>query len=177
MSCIANHILTVEIEKRFWSKVEKRGEDDCWEWKAHRSKKGYGQFQFANRLSCPATHVAMKADGRNRPKGLIALHSCDNPPCCNPKHLRWGTAGENAADRDTRGRGNFVRGESHGEAKLSSKEVISIFHSPQKQSVLASEYGVSQALVSNIKRGKAWRHLTEAIGSSSASAYLQGDKQ
>ena len=28
-----------------------------------------------------------------------ALHSCHNPACINPAHLRWGTAKENADDR------------------------------------------------------------------------------
>lgn len=36
--------------------------------------------------------------------GPFVLHTCDNPPCCNPAHLYRGTALDNARDRDTRGR-------------------------------------------------------------------------
>ena len=36
--------LTEEQSKRFWAKVDKRVDTECWEWIGARSKKGYGQF-------------------------------------------------------------------------------------------------------------------------------------
>ena len=30
--------------ERFWEKVDVKSEDDCWEWKASKNKKGYGLF-------------------------------------------------------------------------------------------------------------------------------------
>ena len=38
------------------------------------------------------------------PDGLLVLHSCDNPSCVNPDHLRVGTQAENIQDRDAKGR-------------------------------------------------------------------------
>ncbi len=38
------------------------------------------------------------------PEGAWVLHSCDNKPCCNPRHLRTGTALQNTADMFARGR-------------------------------------------------------------------------
>jgi len=32
------------------------------------------------------------------PSDLYALHRCDTRECCNPAHLRWGTASENTRD-------------------------------------------------------------------------------
>jgi len=38
------------------------------------------------------------------PKGLVIMHSCDEPSCINLDHLSMGTVAENVADRDRKGR-------------------------------------------------------------------------
>lgn len=43
---------------------------------------------------------------------MHVLHSCDNPPCCNPAHLFLGTNADNTADRHAKGRD--ARGAAHG---------------------------------------------------------------
>ncbi len=49
------------------------------------------------------------------PDGLWILHSCDQRPCCNPDHLRAGTAKENTQDMHERGRavGNGYENKTH----------------------------------------------------------------
>lgn len=37
-------------------------------------------------------------------KAKVVMHSCDNPPCINPDHLRIGTPLDNAQDRAKKGR-------------------------------------------------------------------------
>jgi hypothetical protein len=90
---------------RFWSKVDIRGPNECWPWKAYRTKKGYGRFSFngrkdhkvvrANRCAFFLTHGYWPENG---------LHTCDNPPCCNPAHVYDGTPKQNTADMLSRGR-------------------------------------------------------------------------
>ena len=75
----------------------------CWEWKQRRHVKGYGLAHIGRR--CVRAHrYAYEVWCGPIPEGMMVLHSCDNPPCCNPDHLRVGTAKDNAQDAILRGR-------------------------------------------------------------------------
>ena len=90
---------TEEQSKRFWAKVNKKGDNECWEWQAYTDKNGYGQFQSRSAHRC--SYSMCNGD---IPDGLIVRHKCDNPPCVNPNHLLLGTTADNVRDRDSRGR-------------------------------------------------------------------------
>ena len=55
-----------------------------------------------------AHRIAFILHYRVYPKNHI-LHTCDNPPCCNPYHLRDGTHADNMRDRDIRQRSGWHR--------------------------------------------------------------------
>lgn len=91
-----------EIE-RFWSRVDRRGPKECWPWLHRVDKDGYGllSFEFV-RLR---THrIAFFLSTGIEPLCMRVLHECDNPPCCNPRHLFLGTADENMRDKCEKGR-------------------------------------------------------------------------
>lgn len=91
-------------EEHFWARVDRRGPDECWPWRGGKIKMGYGVLAFHGHHRM-ATHVAWSlANGHPFPDGLLCLHSCDNPPCCNPAHLRPGDHKDNAGDAVARGR-------------------------------------------------------------------------
>jgi hypothetical protein len=88
---------------RFWKKVDRRGERECWSWTAARNSCGYGSF-WDGRAVVQASRFSWQLENGPIPAGLYVLHSCDNPPCVNPAHLFLGTQGDNVADRKAKGR-------------------------------------------------------------------------
>lgn len=150
-------------EARFWSKVDKRGPDDCWLWLAGKAWSGYGLICDGNR-SRVATQVALELDGRPRPPapGNLALHgdTCVSRACVNPAHLRWGSYVDNASDRDRLGRHRTAVGERHRSAKLTAAKVQKIRRMSATHREIARLFGVAHSAIGKIKRGVTWRHVT-----------------
>lgn len=137
--------------------------DECQEWPfARHGRSGeYGEMRFLG-VTTPATHVALITTGQPRPDppNDFALHSCDNPPCVNPRHLRWGSRQENADDMLERNRA--ARGEKIQNSKLTVPEVLEIRTLRIKGLTLqgiAERYGVTKSTVGKIVRREGWTHV------------------
>ena len=152
-----------EPEKRFWKKVYPTG-NGCWEWLGERTKHNYGRFYMQGRRdSMPAHRYAwMSANGREIPDGLWVLHSCDNPPCVNPAHLRLGTNVDNVRDKVERGRLPDQRGSRNPIAILSDSDVIDIRTlraMGARGTDLAAAFGMSEQGICNIVKRRSWEHV------------------
>ena len=90
-------------EARFWSKVNRRGPDDCWNWIArHTANGGYGTIQIGGRAGSfvRAHRYAYELLAGPIPAGLQIDHLCRNRLCVNPAHLEPVTQQENIARGD-----------------------------------------------------------------------------
>lgn len=161
--------MDVESRKsRFWKKVDIRGEDECWPWMGAKwcgdgllygklvwGSRGDQKWLHAHRVAYEFTNGAIGC-------GLCVCHKCDNPPCCNPKHLFLGTKTDNNADKKQKGRSANVVGELNPRSKLTDevvKEIRAWLENGVTQTFLAKKYGVTQAQIWRVKNGITWRHV------------------
>lgn len=165
--------------KRLWSKIDVRGSDECWPWIGKsRHSFGYGTIGLPG-SSRPITshHAIWETLYGPIPRGLMVRHKvCDNPPCCNPQHLRLGTHDDNMADAAESGRmraasqkrartrpETYARGEQHPNARLTADDVRAIRHryanEPMSMARLAVQYGVSTGHIQRIIDRHVWTHV------------------
>lgn len=87
--CLAS--ITGDRLARFWDKVDKRGPDECWEWKGGTCYKGYGRvvgtLPGRNDRRIRAHRVAYTLMVGLIPDGLVIDHLCRNRRCVNPAHM------------------------------------------------------------------------------------------
>lgn len=92
--------------KRFWDKVDIRGEDECWLWLASANSRGYGSFAY-EKNNIQSAHKISWAMAKNKNKmsdpSMHVMHTCDVKRCVNPKHLELGTPKQNQNDALKRG--------------------------------------------------------------------------
>ena len=92
------------LESRFWVKVDIRGDDECWPWLGASDQHGRGQFWMDGRKHRSPRIAWSLRNGEPFPDHLHACHTCDNPPCCNPRHIWPGTRSDNFLDASRKGR-------------------------------------------------------------------------
>lgn len=140
---------------RFWSNVEKT--KGCWIWNGSRGPDGYGGFgEFrAHRVSYMIAHGTI-------PAGLSICHTCDNPPCVRPSHLRAWTLQQNNADMVRKGRNVIVRGERCGASRLTEDTVrkIRAFTGRETTRKMGARFGCSETTVRDILHRRWWKHVT-----------------
>lgn len=96
------------LEDRFWRFVAKGSHSDCWIWRGGRHPRGYGILPIARggkNRNVRAHRLSWEMANRCKiPEGMVACHSCDNPPCVNPAHIWIGTQADNMRDMIAKGR-------------------------------------------------------------------------
>lgn len=155
-------------EKRFWSKVDIRGPNECHPWKGVLSVQGYGHFWVKGRRTMAVAHrlawiykkgPIQKGDGYH---GTCVCHTCDNRTCVNLAHLFLGSHAENMEDRQRKGRTVVPPagiGENNAAAKLTSEQVKQIRARKDIARIVALDFGIAKGTVVDIRRRKIWKHV------------------
>jgi HNH endonuclease len=137
-------------EERFWSHVDKRGPDECWEWIASLQEKGYGQFNTGIKMVRAHRFAYELVHG---PTDKKVLHRCDNRKCVNERHLFVGTQFENMRDMTDKGR---------RWSRLSAMQVRSVklyLLNGWTHKKIASHFMVSEQAISAISSGRNWAEV------------------
>jgi HNH endonuclease len=147
---------THTLTARFWDYVDIQGDNDCWEWQGTKTAANYGLMYWNGKLEY-AHRLSLEMDGRPVPARWHACHTCDNPPCVNPKHLFPGTPRDNVKDMVSKSR--HYHGDLHHAAKITDNQVLIIRQLAEEGvflSEIAEQFGITPGyvseLVSNSKR-------------------------
>jgi len=103
----------------FWMRAGRSADEDaCWLWTGATCGPGYGRLKIGGRVYSAHRVAYELANGAIPPTpghhGALVMHSCDNPRCCNPRHLKLGTSRENARDMAAKGRNFCPNGRGSG---------------------------------------------------------------
>lgn len=153
--------MTESLKRRFAAKVKVEEDSECWPWVAKAvARYGYGRMTAGRGRYLRAHQVAWALKNGPIPDGAVIRHTCDNPACCNPSHLKIGTQAENIGDAVRRGRNSpppHRTGEAHPSAKLTARQVEEIRASQETLEMAAARYGVSSKTIWRIRKNHQWR--------------------
>lgn len=140
--------------------------DECIEWPWALSN-GYGVRDPSKRSVVPfkgkSVHreICRIAHGEPLPEQKHAAHNCGNPPCINPRHLRWATVKENSADKKIHGTHRF--GSSLPWAKVTEADVVEMRRLHEEDGLnckaVSKVYGLDHSTAWAIITRKSWTHV------------------
>ena len=152
------------VLKKFWERVEVKGENECWCWTGAKKPSGYGKFSINGKTQTTHRYSYFLHNNNKMPKNFCC-HTCDNRLCVNPKHLYDGTHTDNMRDASERHRFNH-HGEHNTKSKLTEELVLSIraeykrdSHRKSNAKELAEKYMVSKSAICRIISHATWSHI------------------
>lgn len=146
-------------EQRFWKYVNKKSDDECWNWVGYIHYTGYGVIQI-NKKQIRAHRFSWVLHNGTIPNETpCVLHRCDNSKCVNLGHLFLGTRRDNTHDMVAKNR--QAKGEDINNSKLTSDKVKKIRSLKDKfsQKEIAKMFDVTQKTISCIHTNKQWKHV------------------
>lgn len=146
--------------------LKQRREPDangCMNWLRAKGKDGYGHIYYEGK-HCRAHRVIWQHFNGSIPTGLFVCHTCDNPLCCNEKHLFLGTPLDNSRDMVEKGR--QIKGSQQPNTSLTEGQVIEMrkaYADGTPLSELAEIYPTSRSGIGHIVMGRRWKYVPFAV--------------
>lgn len=149
-----------KFAERFWKRVIKgETENDCWGWSGALSKEWqYAMIYYGpEKPTMKAHRLSWMLHFGEIPEGKLVCHKCDNPRCCNPKHLFLGTYLDNNRD--------MVKKLRHGRMLFTDDQVrrIRALYERHRDYLshkrIADWFGVSRATITHMVNGTNWSHI------------------
>lgn len=154
IDCYAAKKRQTGLRERLYRSIQKT--DYCWLWTGSINHNGYGRLAIGGKSFLAHRLVYQLETGEDISGKVVRHFVCDNPPCCNPAHLKSGSMYDNAQDMVNRSR------HAHGEtsyAKLTAIQVLAIREDQRAKQEIADDYKVARKTISHIKNKSTWKHL------------------
>lgn len=132
--------------------------DECLIWPFGKDKDGYGRISIYYKDY--RAHRVAYGLFNEKPCVNLTCHTCDNPPCYNPRHLFDGTNIANCADMKTKDRS--CRGERCHLAKFNAEQVLAFrkeFAEHGSCTLISRMHGISLSTIEKIIYRNTWRHI------------------
>lgn len=154
---------------RFWKKVAKGDQEECWHWEASKDSSGYGIFKIGQ-TNVRAHRYSYLIHKGNILNGQQVCHTCDNPSCVNPRHLFVGTMIDNQIDKIQKGR--QYKPPSEGNLSLITQgtaDAIRAAYQPRRGprpnygeiKRLSELFGLTRKVIADVVAGKTWKNKSK----------------
>lgn len=173
--------------ERFWARIDKDGPvmradlGPCWIWTGRKARDGYGLLEWCGR-GVGAHRLAYALAKGAIPAGVLVMHACDNPPCCNPDHLSPGDYLANNRDMVEKGRNASAQlvhvGTTNVNAKLTDdlvRELRASWRAGESLKSIAERTGLAVGTVHPMLHGRTWKHVLEVQAEGLAAMKAQED--
>lgn len=163
--------MTPQDIRNFYSKIIIK--PGCWEFKSAKDKDGYQRFAYkinGKYKHTRAHRIILELLGVITINKIV-MHTCDNPSCVNPDHLRIGTIADNNLDKWIKNRHSRLKGTNNGYSKLTDNDVQYIkqhgivgyrvgYNNGSNIKQLAEQFNVHPETIRFILVGKTWKHIS-----------------
>lgn len=149
-----------KLKERLEKYIDKKSEDECWNWTGHLDSSGYGRIAVDGKSILAHRIIWTLINGEVPIDKPLIIHTCDNRRCCNPKHLKAGTHQDNMDDKVERNRCyRPPTGENHPLCMIPDiivEEIRKEYNNNKKTTIvkLAKKYNVSKSETSRIVRNE-----------------------